>query len=142
MMKKFAIPILALLFLALPNQSWASSATAISESQVEVGEGQSQVYQSVETTVNGQTVKKESTQPGKLELKMEQTGEGSPTVTFSQEEATSVLGGESQESGTATPPSESVEEPKEDSEDRQQSIFTTISDFLKTIWGRFLGIFG
>lgn len=48
-------------------------------------EGEAEVYQYVETTVDGQTVKKESSQPGKLELKMEKTGQNEPTVTFSQE---------------------------------------------------------
>lgn len=61
----------------------ASSAKAVVETQVEAGDAQ--IYQSVETTVNGETVKKESNQPGRLELEMEKTGEGKPTVSFIQE---------------------------------------------------------
>lgn len=62
----------------------ASSAKSVVETQVE-SSGESQVYQSVETTVDGETIKKESNQPGKLELEMKKTGENEPTVTFSQE---------------------------------------------------------
>ena len=115
---------MALLFLAVPRQSWASSATAVTESQIE-GMGDVQVYQSVETTVNGQTVKKESSQPGKLELKMEQTGE-----------ATSVS-----DVGSATPsPTTEVEEnPQEESE--PQSVFERIVNFFKGFVDKILGIF-
>jgi len=62
----------------------ASSAKSVVETQVEGDKVE--VYQSVETTVDGKTVKKESTQPGKLELEMKKEGENEPTVTFSQEE--------------------------------------------------------
>lgn len=75
-----ALPILLLL---LPKFTWASTAWSSVESQVQAG--QAEIYQSVETTVNGQTVRKESNQAGRLELKMEQTASGSPTVTFTQE---------------------------------------------------------
>lgn len=54
--------------LASPDLIGASSAKSVVETQVEGDKVE--VYQSVETTVNGETVKKESTQPGKLELEM------------------------------------------------------------------------
>lgn len=82
-LKKFFVLTFLLLILAFPDLSLASSATSVVETQVE---GEAQVYSSIETTVDGQTVKKESTQPGKLELKVEKTGESEPTVTFNQEE--------------------------------------------------------
>lgn len=65
-----------------PGPVVASTASSVVETQVE-GENV-QVQQVVETTVNGQTVIKESSQPGRLEVKMEKTGENEPTVTFSQ----------------------------------------------------------
>ena len=74
---------LLLLFLIFPAEIFASSAKSVVETQVEGGEVK--VYQSVETTVNGETIKKESNQPGKLELEMEKEGEGKPTVIFTQE---------------------------------------------------------
>jgi len=74
---------LLLLFLIFPAEIFASSAKSVVETQVEGGEAK--VYQSVETTVNGETIKKESNQPGKLELEMEKEGEGKPTVIFTQE---------------------------------------------------------
>ena len=92
-MRKFLILTLMLLVFAFPGQSQASpvperyrasSAKSVVETQVE---GEAEVYQRVETTVNGETVIKESSQPGRLEVKMEKTGEGQPTVTFSQESA-------------------------------------------------------
>ena len=61
----------------------ASSAKAVVETQVEAGDAQ--IYQSVETTVNGETVKKESNQPGKLELEMEKNVGAEPTVSFTWE---------------------------------------------------------
>ena len=85
-MKKFFVLTFLPFFLAFPGQSQASSATSVVETQVE---GEAEVYQRVETTVNGETVIKESSQPGRLEVKMEKTGEGEPTVTFSQEEQSS-----------------------------------------------------
>jgi len=68
----------------VPERYRASSARSVVETQVE-GD-QVEVYQSVETTVDGETIKKESTQPGKLELEIKKEGENEPTVTFSQEE--------------------------------------------------------
>jgi hypothetical protein len=59
------------LFLFFP--SFAQASTARSTVQTNVQAGNAEVYQSVEVTVNGKTQKKESRQPGKLELKMEQT---------------------------------------------------------------------
>jgi len=68
----------------VPERYRASSARSVVATQVE-GD-QVEVYQSVETTVDGETIKKESTQPGKLELEIKKEGENEPTVTFSQEE--------------------------------------------------------
>ncbi|MFZ5365901.1 MAG: hypothetical protein ACOZBZ_01270 [Patescibacteria group bacterium] len=85
-MKNFFLLTFFLFILAFPDQSLASSATAVTESQVEAT-GDVQVQQVVETTVDGQTVRKESREPGKLELEMKKTGGGQPTVTFSQESA-------------------------------------------------------
>ena len=84
-MKKFFVLIFLFVF-SFPGQVLASTAKSVVETQVEAGEAQ--IYQSVETTVNGETVKKESTQPGKLELEMKKTGEAEPTVSFSQETVT------------------------------------------------------
>jgi len=83
-MKKLFL-ILFLLFFSFSGEVLASSAKSVVETQVE-SSGETQVYQYVETTVDGETVKKESREPGKLELEMKKTGEGEPTVTFSQEE--------------------------------------------------------
>jgi hypothetical protein len=74
---------LLLLFLIFPAEIFASSAKSVVETQV--GGGEAKVYQSVETTVNGETIKKESNQPGKLELEMKKEGEGKPTVIFTRE---------------------------------------------------------
>ncbi|OGE71994.1 hypothetical protein A2617_04970 [Candidatus Daviesbacteria bacterium RIFOXYD1_FULL_41_10] len=61
---------LPVLFLFFPGFAWAS--TARSSVQTNVQSGNAEVYQSVEVTVNGKTIKKESREPGKLELKMEE----------------------------------------------------------------------
>lgn len=137
-MRKIEVSILALLFLTLPGQSLASSATAITESQVKVGEGKAQVYQSVETTVNGQTVKKESTQPGKLELEMRKVGEGSPTVTFSQETQEEMITTPSQE---PTVRDSSAIPEGENEEGAIQTILLTIQNFFRGFFERLLGIF-
>lgn len=94
----------------------ASSAKSVVETEVEAGSGQ--VYQYVETTVNGQTIRKESTQPGKLELEMEKVGESEPTVTFSQETI----------SPSPTPTLKAEESP--------QSLITRIINFLKKLFCR------
>ena len=67
----------------VPERYRASSAKSVVETQIE---GEGEVYQYVETTVNGETVRKESREPGKLELEMKKEGESEPTVSFSQEE--------------------------------------------------------
>jgi len=74
---------LLLLFFIFPTKIFATSAKSVVETRVE-GE-QVEVYQSVETTVNGETVKKESRQPGRFELEMKKEGDQKPTVIFSQE---------------------------------------------------------
>mgnify|MGYP001568126838 CR=1 FL=1 len=83
MKKLSAILLLLLVGFSPSGEVLASSARSVVETQVE-GD-QVEVYQSVETTVDGETVRKESNEPGKLELEMKKTGEGEPTVTFSQE---------------------------------------------------------
>ncbi|MDZ4209903.1 MAG: hypothetical protein U1C56_01850 [Candidatus Curtissbacteria bacterium] len=78
------IACLVLMVFLFPQNTFASTAQAEAEANVEAS-GNIEVRQSVETTINGQTVKKESNSPGKLELKMEQSGNSSaPTVSFSQ----------------------------------------------------------
>ena len=84
LLKKFLTSFLLFVILSFPDQALASSAKSVVETQVEGDDVQ--VHQVVETTVNGQTVRKESTQPGKLELEIKKEGENEPTVTFSQEE--------------------------------------------------------
>ena len=74
---------LLLLFFIFPTKIFASSAKSVVETRVEGG--QVEVYQSVETTVNGETVRKESREPGRLELEMKKEGDQKPTVIFSQE---------------------------------------------------------
>lgn len=84
-MKKLSlILVLLILNFFLSGKTLASSAESVTETQIK---GEGEVYQYVETTVNGETVSKESHEPGKLELKMEKIGEEEPTVTFSQEPA-------------------------------------------------------
>ena len=73
-MKKIIL-ILFLLFFGFSGEILASSAKSVVETQVE-GD-QVEVYQSVETTVDGETIKKESNQPGKLELEMKKNDEES-----------------------------------------------------------------
>ena len=81
-MKIFIIFLFILFIFSLPQAALASStAKSVVETQIE---GEGEVYQSVETTVNGQTVKKESREPGTLELEMKQEGNSEPTVSFSQ----------------------------------------------------------
>lgn len=109
--------VLSVLFLFFPNLAWAS--TARSSVETEVQAGNAEVYQSVETTVNGVTVKKESRQPGKLELKMEQTASGSPTVVFSTS-AAAVKSRNSSSFSLMTPVIEFVKQ-----------LFDNLSSFLK-----------
>ena len=71
-----------------PQDILASSAKSVVETHVE-SSGESQIYQSVETAVDGETVIKESSQAGKLELKMEKSADSEPTVSFSQEPVSS-----------------------------------------------------
>jgi len=82
-MKKIIFLIFILVYFFISTEIFASSAKSVVETRVE-GE-EVEVYQSVETTVDGETVKKESNQPGKLELEMKREGEQKPTVIFSQE---------------------------------------------------------
>ena len=70
-MRKFLIFLFLPLVFSSPKEILASTAKSVVETQVEGGE--TQIYQSVETTVNGETVKKESFEPGKLELEMKKT---------------------------------------------------------------------
>lgn len=84
----------------------ASSAKSVVETQVEAGNAQ--IYQSVETTVNGKTIKKESNQPGKLELEMTKTGEGKPTVTFFEEPQEKITPALTSEFTSEVPPSSFV----------------------------------
>lgn len=88
-MKKLSL-ILLLLVLGFfaSGKVLASFSKSVTETYIEEGSGE--VYQYVETTIDGQTVRKESTQPGKLELEMKKTGESEPIVTFSQEEISSL----------------------------------------------------
>jgi hypothetical protein len=88
-MKKIIFLIVVSVYFFLSGRIFASSAKAVVETQVEGGEVK--VYQSVETTVNGETIKKESNQPGKLELEMKKAGEGKPTVIFTQESNSSSI---------------------------------------------------
>jgi hypothetical protein len=76
--KLFSLLIFLFIF-SFPGQVLASTAKSVVETQVEAGEAQ--IYQSVETTVDGQTVRKESTQPGKLELEMKKTNGNVEVVT-------------------------------------------------------------
>lgn len=85
-MRKFLIFLFLPLVFSSPKEILASTAKSVVETQVE---GEAEVYQYVETTVDGQTVSKESHEPGTLELEMKKEGENEPTVTFSQETQTS-----------------------------------------------------
>ena len=137
LLKKFLILFLLLAVFSSPGQTLVSSATAVAETQVETT-GETQIYQSVETTVNGQTVKKESSQPGKLELKMEKTGEGEPTVTFSQESQEEILSSPSSQTITPSPAPGSVQKTEEG---KLQTIFKPIIDFFRGVLDNFFEIF-
>lgn len=90
-------------------------------------EGSGQVYQYTETTVNGQTVKKESSQPGKLELKMEQkTDNKEATVSFSGELIASPTAVKSATSSAGL---------------KTISVFNQITNFLEQFFDKFLKIF-
>lgn len=134
-MKRIFVLVFLLLVLAFPDQSLGSSATAVAETEVEAGQN-TQVYQSVETTVNGQTVKKESTQPGKLELEMRKVGDEEATVSFSQEPATSTS---DVESATPSPTAEVEENAPQQSQPKP--MLQRFVDFLKQTLGNFFGIF-
>ena len=81
-MEKLLVVFFLLFVFSFPGKILASSARSVVETQVEAGEAQ--IYQSVQTTIDGQTIKKESNQPGKIELEMKKTDDGQPTVSFSQ----------------------------------------------------------
>ena len=66
LLKKFLTSFLLFVILSFPDQALASSAKSVVETQVEGDDVQ--VHQVVETTVNGQTVRKESTQPGEVKV--------------------------------------------------------------------------
>jgi len=83
-MKKIILALL--LFSFFSREALASSAKSVVETQIE-GSENTTVYQSVEATVNGKTVKKESSEPGKLEVELKdengaesQKVDNSPTV--------------------------------------------------------------
>lgn len=69
-MKK-ALALFLLLTILNQQSALASKAYSQAETQVE-GSDSIQVHQSVETTVNGKTVRKESNQPGKLSIRAEE----------------------------------------------------------------------
>jgi len=73
MKKKLPILFLFFFYLLASREIWASFSRAVVETQIKGGPGR--VYQSVETTVNGETIRKESTRPGRLELEMKKEGE-------------------------------------------------------------------
>jgi hypothetical protein len=66
-MKKVILALLLYSFFS--GEALASSAKSVVETQVE-GSENATVYQSVEAIVNGKTIKKESREPGKLEVEL------------------------------------------------------------------------
>jgi len=129
-MKKFPL-FLILVFLtssfSLPKKLLASSATSVVETWVE---GEAKVYQSIETTVDGETVRKESSLPGKMELKMEKTGEGKSTVSFSQSS-------QNLPSLEITPQPEKVlKEVSEVKSERPLSLFSKLFNFFQSLISR------
>jgi len=129
-MKKFPL-FLILVFLtssfSLPKKLLASSATSVVETWVE---GEAKVYQSIETTVDGETVRKESSLPGKMELKMEKTGEGKSTVSFSQSS-------QNLPSLEITPQPEKVlKEVLEVKSERPLSLFSKLFNFFQSLISR------
>lgn len=114
---KIFLVLLLLLLSSTGSVGAASTATSVVETQIE---GEGDVQTSIETTVNGQTVKKESNTPGKLELKMEQSGENEPTISFSQ-------------TLTSTPTSPTPTPPLVPAETKPfpESIAASVIDFVK-----------
>jgi hypothetical protein len=123
----FLFLILFFLTFSLPKTLLASSATSVVETKVE---GEAKVYQSVETTIDGETVRKESSLPGKMELKMEKTGEGKPTVSFSQSS-------QNLPSLETTPQPEKVlKEVSEVKSERPLSLFSKLFNFFQSLISR------
>jgi len=117
------IILILLLFFLFSKEILASSAKSVVETQVK-GEGV-KVYQSVETTVNGETVRKESKEPGKLELEVKKEDNQKPTVIFSQESNYS----SSAVNETVVPTSK-----KENKLENYFLITRKITDFFHHIW--------
>ncbi len=113
----------------LPKTSLASSAASVTETRV--GGGEAKVYQSVETTIDGETVKKESSLPGKMELKMEKTGEGKPTITFLQSP-------KNLPSEITPTPKKILEEVPEVESNQVSFIFSKLVNFFRGLFSRFL----
>lgn len=114
------------LFLTIFGSKDVLASEAYSKVETKV-EGNGQVYQYTETTVNGQTVKKESSQPGKLELKMEQKiDDKEATVSFSEEPIASPTAVKS-----ATPSADL----------KSVSVLKQITNFLEQFFDKFLKIF-
>lgn len=139
-MKKIFVLLILLVF--FPESAFSSSAGASVESGVVTG-GKVDIRQSVEVTVNGQTKKLESAGPGKLELKMEQKGSSSPSVTFKQEQFTPVPAvspsGQALNqngSGQATPSAQAAK-----SEDSNFSLVTSIIEFVRQVFGNLSSFF-
>lgn len=84
-MKK-TLGLLLLLIIFGSKDVLASEAYSRVETKV-AGEGPVQIYQYAETTIYGQTVRKESSKTGKLEIKMEKTGDKEATFSVSEEPA-------------------------------------------------------
>lgn len=126
--------LMSVLFLIILGAKNVLASEAYSSVETKV-EGSGKVYQSVEVTVNGKTVKKESSQPGKLELKMQDTGEKQATVSFSEEPAVSPS-----TLKFATPSSVLKFEGKAQ-EKINQSVFSKITGFFGQFLNKFLKIF-
>jgi hypothetical protein len=133
-MKKFFLSLLLLFFILLltfPYGVFASSAKSVVETKVE-GEN-TKVYQSVEATVNGKTVKKESNQPGRIEVEIRNEGEkkSGSTQSFLEEKgdfSSSPIVSSSSEPSPSLSPGISEDE----------SFFQDLLDFVKKSFGEFL----
>ncbi len=133
----FFAAILNLIVFISPSPLFASSATAVAETEVEVGNGEAQIHQSVETTVNGQTLRKESTKAGRLELKMESNNSSSGTA-FSQKN--DVLS--STTAATVIPPKNLPSVIMDVERDEQpQSLLNLIKTFIREVVNSLIKIF-
>lgn len=87
-MSSFFLGLIFFLPFVVPLPVQGSSVYIENKAETRVSGGEnSSVHSLIETTVNGETTKIESTSPGKLKLEFKKVGDASPTVTIYKEDS-------------------------------------------------------